>query len=80
MPLEACIELGTHNWQTLGNACVTLGYESWPNCDKATGCNGYEDSDYIVGCTNGTTVSLPLPLDKVVEYCEKQKSFIIQLD
>ncbi|MBR3501380.1 MAG: hypothetical protein IKO06_00555 [Alphaproteobacteria bacterium] len=82
LPEEACIELATHNWQDIDVMAVSVGYEAHgpiPSLEyTAEGCSGMDGDDPLLGCPNGATVSLPLPLEKVVDACARDTEVTIK--
>ena len=70
LPQEACIELATLDWGSAAGAgliSVTAGKsDTW----GAKGCAGEVGTNYIMGCPNGATVSVPIPLDKAATACD----------
>ena len=82
LPEEACIELATHNWQDIDVIAVSVGFEASPPISMlqytAEGCSGIDGDNPLLGCPNGATVSLPLPLEKVVDACARDTDFAIK--
>ena len=82
LPEEACIELATHNWQDIDAMAVSVGFEANGPMNGYTysgeGCSGLDGIDPLLGCPNGATVSLPLPLEKVVDACARDTDFAIK--
>ncbi|MBR3501849.1 MAG: hypothetical protein IKO06_02970 [Alphaproteobacteria bacterium] len=78
---EACIELTTHNWQDIDVIAVATGTSSNGPIGIASytgeGCHGTDRTDPLIGCLNGTSVSLPLPLEKAVNACAKSPEITI---
>ena len=78
---DACIELATHNWQTIENVItVAVGVEALPVSQYVAfeGCSGIDSTEPLLGCQNGDTISLPLPLDKVVNACSTASHITIK--
>jgi len=73
LPEEACIELGIQDWASIsGGGVIAVGVQvesSGLAEDKMVGCEGEYGSGEALGCVNGSTLSLPLPLDKVTAAC-----------
>ncbi|MBR2136781.1 MAG: hypothetical protein IJ852_02325 [Alphaproteobacteria bacterium] len=68
IPEDACIELATQDWGAgEGLFAVALGSPS----QYLDGCSGSFDngSSILVGCAGGSTVSLPIPVDKATNAC-----------
>ena len=82
LPEEACIELATHNWQDIDAMAVSVGLEASAPISMlqytAEGCSGIDGDNPLLGCPNGATVSLPLPLEKVVDACARDTDFAIK--
>ncbi len=75
LPTEACIELATHDWgsrDTTGINAVTvfdLAYVS-PNFTLGTGnCSGQQNEEQAIACSEGSNVSMPMPVDAAVDPC-----------
>ena len=78
MPSEACIELGSHNWQSTENVIeIGVGNEidGYFGTSKVggighyEGCSGMDGGSELAGCLNGSDIGIPLPLDKVTTAC-----------
>ena len=75
LPEEACIELASYDWQSLGNLmAIAIGsgaYSSFGDFYKSLGdfgCEGQTSSPFL-GCKNGSVVSLQIPLDQIIDAC-----------
>ncbi len=72
IPQEACVELATLDWgNTAGSGliAVSAGNTDMPNNESLQGCNGKVDTNVTIACPNGSTVSIPMPVDKAVNAC-----------
>ncbi len=85
VPAEACVELSTHDWQNIGNVRWVVSHNSdstiYHVYEGMVGCyqngSGVYESSGILGCPNGSEVSLPLPLDKVANVCSGDDNTIV---
>ncbi|MBQ8671459.1 MAG: hypothetical protein IJ525_02950 [Alphaproteobacteria bacterium] len=80
VPQDACIDLITQNWLNVANLYAVsvnfslrnIGGNSGnlgKNCSK--GCSGFKSGNHYLACAGGSTYSLPIEVDKAIEFCSQ---------
>ena len=74
VPDEACMELATQDWGAGESLFAVYLHNSWmvqsDQPQPLENCSGSQVGDgYIIGCSRGSTISLPLTVDNAVRNC-----------
>ena len=69
LPDDACIELTTQDWGA-GEGLYAISIGSLYSLFE--GCSGvYNGAGLLIGCAGGSTVPLPIPVDKAMNACSQ---------
>ncbi|MBR3661918.1 MAG: hypothetical protein IKN67_01405 [Alphaproteobacteria bacterium] len=74
IPQEACIDLLSQNWLNTTNLYgIATNYQPGSSGAVGTnsrkGCSGFKSGSQYMACVGGSTYSLPLEVDKAIEFC-----------
>ena len=86
VPMEACIELATYDWNNInGLIAVSVLGEAPQNIKTSNvtkGCSGGTFagvSSSVYACPNGTTIPVPIPLEKAIQACKSKEQNIFAI-
>jgi len=71
LPEEACMALATYDWGSgSSSGLIAIGINSGSLGDSFVGCTGKAASgNAATACPNGTTVSVPMPVNVAASAC-----------
>ena len=74
LPDEACIELATQDWGSdTSSGLIAIGISTGLSemvGSSSVGCSGFAREGEARGCPNGSSVSVPIPVDLAVDACK----------
>ncbi len=80
IPEEACVELGVLDWGSVsGSGLISVSVGGDYASLSYEGCSGEVSDDYTLACPNGSTVSVPMPIDKATDACNCGDSCIFDI-
>ena len=75
LPEEACMELATYDWGSGSSSGFLAIGIPWISIDGTfSGCTGLKSASQVIACPNGSTVSVPMPVDIAATICNCSSS------
>ncbi|MBO6281962.1 MAG: hypothetical protein J6N49_05485 [Alphaproteobacteria bacterium] len=70
LPEEACMELATYDWGSGSSSGLLAIGIPWISIDGTfSGCTGSKSASQVIACPNGSTLSVPMPVDVAATAC-----------